>query len=82
MNGMVRVKRNCKTLNVSSCACFNLCILFKVKEIIKRFFRNDLTSFYVTSYIWFAASLIANCDVSRLELVKNMIQIIMGAILL
>jgi len=49
MNAMVRVKRfkeNCKTLNVS-CTCFNLCILVKVKEIIKCFFRKDLTSFFM-----------------------------------
>jgi len=66
---------NCKTLNVS-CTCFNLCILTKLKENIKCFFRKDLTSFfYVTSYIWLSASLLVNCDVSRLELVKNMMQI-------
>jgi len=47
----LELKENCKTLNVSSCTCLNLCILLKVKEIIKYFFKNDLTSFYVTSYI-------------------------------
>jgi len=30
--------------------------------------------FYVTLYIGFAASLLLNCDVSRFELVENMIQ--------
>jgi len=34
-------------------------------------FRKDLTSFYLCYFIyfWFAASLLASCDVSRLELV-------------
>jgi len=47
----------------------------KVKENIKCFFRKDPTSFfYVASCISFAASPLVNCDVSRLELVKNMMQ--------
>jgi len=48
----------------------------KVKENIKCFIRKDPTSsFYVTSSLWFAASLLVNCDVSRLEFVKNVMQI-------
>jgi len=40
---------------------FQFVYLSEVKENIKRFFRKDLTSFfYVTSYIWFAASLLVN----------------------
>jgi len=71
----IECKENCKTLNIS-CTCFNLFIMVKVKENVKCFFRKDLTSFFhVTSYISFAYSLLVNCDVSRLELVKNMMQI-------
>jgi len=41
---------------------FHLCIYVKVKEYIKRFLEEILPTFYVTSYIRFAASLLVNCQ--------------------
>jgi len=40
MNAMDRVKRKLEDLECIYTTCFNLCILVKVKENVKCFFRN------------------------------------------
>jgi len=52
---------------------FQFVHLSEGKRIHQTFQRRGLTNFYATSYSWFAASLLANCQYAQnyLELVKT-----------